>query len=134
KKDFNDLKIETNDLLLKKAATAIYAHINNNPYPPMLKTLGYHLIIKEGDNYFKVEQPVFTEYNIVYTDAWYFPNQYKEGVLNIAYPPYNKMYDMLELRKTAALQYGHVRRQLAGRTYLSTIDTSFSSKPIFHYW
>jgi len=131
--DIRSLSILSNQDLLSKAVNALSLKLNNNRLSA-LRSLDYNLIIKEGNDYYSIEQTVYLEFNIIYIARSFLPNEYKDGVLNIAKPPYNKTYTWSDIEKFGPLSYQHVWEQLGNRNYISSIDESYSRKPIFHFW
>lgn len=122
--------------MLKKSILPLYTHVTSRAFTmPALKTIEYNLIIKEGKEYFKVEQPVLVVYNLIGNDLWYFPNQFKDGLLNVSYR-YTKRYHLSDFTKIRnETKNDFIWKELHDRTYIADVSNQNDFKfPIFEYW
>ncbi|MXV49948.1 hypothetical protein GS399_03115 [Pedobacter sp. HMF7647] len=137
-KELQKLKAIKPEELLTMAIARLTKSIDDRNYSrPSLKTLEFNLIIKDGNAYHLIEQIPLTTFFVTCSEPWYFPNQFKDGVLNIAEANYLKAYSFSDLKKIINQTYaGYIANELKGRIYLEKIDIlkDISSAPVYHYW
>jgi len=94
--EFKTLKIISQETLLTQTLKDFYVHLNQrkNQMPP-LKTIELGLVIKENNHYYMVKHKLLVSQFILRGDNWYFPNEFKNGVLNIN--PEIKTYQLDEI-------------------------------------
>ena len=122
--------------ILKKELPDLYIHATQRYYTmPSLKTLNYRLIIKDKGKYYFVKQPVLLVTNLVCSDLWYFPTEFKDGVLN-ASTKFSKSYRMPDFKKMAAeTGSSFLWKELQNRIYLGDVDkNSDFGIPVYSYW
>lgn len=144
RKELALLKITTHKNLLEKSLPDLYVHFtehSNNM--PSLKTLDLGLIIKDGDNYFKVQQKVLTTKYILYYTQAYFPNQFKDGSLIIpndyslvSNKPFLKTYQLTDIQKMLnELKGTLIINEIYDKIYLSSVIEMPNLKEyIFNFW
>lgn len=136
KTDIGASEVVSNQELLKIYFDKLYVHATSREFSmPSLKTLAYNLIIQDGDEYFMVAQPVLLVSHFVSADLWYFPNEFKSGVLNASHR-FSKTYRMDDFeRMNAESPYAFVWRQLFDRIYISEVENeNLFGLRMFHYW
>lgn len=134
--ELEKLKIISIKELLLNTVPSLFTHVTTRKASmPSLKSLKYDLIIKDGTDYFKVIQPVLVSQFIIYSAEWYFPNHFKDGVLNASYPNYIKTYNMQDFDKIDnEVRRSFIWRELQNRIYVSKIENIKAYHPIYHYW
>lgn len=134
--EIKNLNIADHTKLLSQAIPVLYSNITSRNYSlPSIKTMQYDLVIKVKNEYLKVNQPVVVLYYIIYPENAYFPNQFKDGVLNVGRLSFAKEYAYKDFEKIASeVKQSYIWNELTGRVYIAKIDTSYSLNPIYHYW
>lgn len=135
--EFKKLNVVSHTQLLSKALPKLYAHATQDLYTmPSLKSREYHLVIQENGNHYLVEQPVISVIHLICADNWYFPNQFKEGIISVA-QSHMKAYTIGDIRniQTESNNNLETRKQVYNRIYFSGMDkTSVPGLSVYNYW
>jgi len=136
-KELLSLNVVSPDQMLKNALPLLYTHATSRDFSmPALKTIQYKLIIKEGNQYYKITQPILVVYNLICNDLWYFPNEFKDGILTVS-DRYIKKYNIsdFERMRNETGNNGFLWKKLYDRTYISNVsdDNDFNAR-VFSYW
>ena len=139
KGEYNSLNILNAKALLERSLTDLKKHLGTrtNLMPP-LKTISLGLIIKDDSAYYMVQQKVLVSQFTVITAPWYFPNEFKNGVLNIN--TQTKTYQLSEIRqietemKQKKLSYNFLNK-IYNKIYVSSVNNNFGiNAPIYNFW
>ncbi|RZL45960.1 MAG: hypothetical protein EOP00_16445 [Pedobacter sp.] len=138
KREFDELNKVSDTTLLKNSIADLYLHLTTRNYDmPSLKTLEYGLIIKDGNDYFKVLQNVLFVKQIAVAGYWYYPNQFRDAVLSI-HPWFVKTYKMADFdqfKKDVDNMPTRIKDEIKGRIYCANVDKNSSfEKYIFSFW
>lgn len=134
------LNIIPNDDLLRTAIKNLYAAFTHgeiagsqNPYT--LTSKKYGLIIKKGNDYYKVNATVQTQMFLIDTEQYLFPNQYHDGEINASLPintAYFNEKKISQLRK----EYDNIDKAgklFKDRIYPAGIDSVAGIYPAIKY-
>lgn len=134
---YKNMKVMSKEGMLRFVLPSLRTHATTRQHQmPSLKYSDFSLIIKHNGVYYQVEHPVFVTTNLVCNDQWYFPNQFRDGILNVN-EEFTKSYDISYFTNIAreTKRQDFVERELTARIYLSKINRDNPFKMyVFDYW
>lgn len=133
--EYGALTIISKEKLLEHTLKDFYFHFNQKRHLlPPLQTFEYGLIIKDKQDYYIVMQKVLVSRFIIRGDQWYFPNEFKSGVLNAnTQIKTYQLKDILAIEKE--MRSKKMREKIYNRIFVSAIDRSPEFNDyIFHFW
>ncbi|MGF1924803.1 MAG: hypothetical protein ACQUHE_11540 [Bacteroidia bacterium] len=137
--EYKMLEITSKEQILERTLEDFHVHFtqNKNIMPP-LKTLEYGLIIKDKEQYYMVRQKVLVSQFLLRGDDWYFPNEFRSGVLNTnTQIKTYQLNDILAIEKEMRpkqIPYRYLDK-IYNRIFVSSINKSQEfNEFVFNFW